>query len=154
MHRSKQAATLDVEEQVRCGSLQSVGVTADLRYTLGLQATGALAHLASQPGGCTALLSIPGALESAVRLLGSKIPDAEAMATMLLGVVTGGCANVGVVGEPGRAGRAPMVTFAGLGAAGGKAPPPGCPQMSRCAGLLEALAGACGEGGNHNKQVG
>lgn len=151
--------------QVRSSSLQSVGITQELCYTLGLQATGALAHLASLPNGCPALLALPGVLGTAVRLLTSKIPDAVCMASMLLGVVSGGAAYQGMLlkgaasamAEHGGSPHSLSQSMRGLGLKAGAAGMAGSGGgevllgMAKSEGLMEALTGVCAEVGS--KQV-
>lgn len=114
---------------------------------LPVQATGALAHLSSLPGGCPALLALPGVIDSAVRLLGSKIPDVVSMATMLLGVVSGGAVQ-GLA----RSGAEPGTPHTSRGG-GSSGSTEAVAQMARSVGLLEALAGVCADGGNKQVQA-
>ena len=52
--------------QARTAALAMVGVSGDLRLTMGLQAVGGLSHLAGQAGGAAALLQVQGLLDTAV----------------------------------------------------------------------------------------
>jgi hypothetical protein len=55
-----------------------VGVTADLRRTVGLQAAGALAHLSSLDGGAAAVAGNPAALTHLAALLACRQEDVGA----------------------------------------------------------------------------
>ncbi|KXZ57002.1 hypothetical protein GPECTOR_1g905 [Gonium pectorale] len=103
---------IDPQEQARSAALTMVGVGGDLRITLGLQAVGALAHLAGEPGGAAALLQLGELMDVLVRLLRCALDDVCGVAAMLAATLSSG---------------------------GGW---PACAAMARASGLVEALVAA------------
>ncbi|GLI68862.1 hypothetical protein VaNZ11_013407, partial [Volvox africanus] len=79
---------VDPQEQARAATLAMVGAGGDLRLTLGLQAVGALAHLAGEAGGAEVLMELPGLIDTASRLLGSPQGDVCGVVAMLLSTLS------------------------------------------------------------------
>jgi hypothetical protein len=77
----------ELQDAARSSSLAAVGIVGDLRVSLGMQAVGALAHLAQYPGGAAAAVAAPASHSAIALLLGAKHEEARLATAMLLSVV-------------------------------------------------------------------